>query len=367
MMLWTSRRLDAVDGPELARAFFTFSALFEPLRYRLLSLGTDMRRREFIRLLGGAAVAWPLAARAQQPERIRRVGVLTPKPDLVDRNDVAAFTNEFQRLGWEEGRNFHLEYRAVSPNEDELRSAAADLVGLKPEVILVVSSPVLRVVQASTDTIPIVFVGVIDPVDAGFVANLAHPGGNITGFASFEYSIASKWLQLLKEISPRLRHFAVIFDPNTTPGGWFPVIKGAAPAFGLEVNEAAVNDDDNIDGVLGALKTSSDAGVIVLPSSFTMLHHQRIIDFAARYQLPAVYWDSRFVKDGGLMSYAFSLDEEERQGATYVDRILKGEKPGDLPVQETTKFELVINLKTAKALGITMPASLLAVANEVIE
>jgi putative tryptophan/tyrosine transport system substrate-binding protein len=175
------------------------------------------------------------------------------------------------------------------------------------------------------------------------------------------------WLQLLKEISPRLRHFAVIFDPNTTPGGWFPVIKGAAPAFGLEVNEAAVNDDDNIDGVLGALKTSSDAGVIVLPSSFTMLHHQRIIDFAARYQLPAVYWDSRFVKDGGLMSYAFSLDDEERQGATYVDRILKGEKPGDLPVQETTKFELVINLKTAKALGITMPASLLAVANEVIE
>src|ERR1035441_8663026 len=340
---------------------------FEPIRCRLLSLGADMKRREFITLIGGSVAAWPIAARAQQPERIRRVGVLTPKPDLADRDDVAAFTQEFKRLGWEEGRNFHLEYRAVAPDVEQLRSAAADLVGLKPEVILVVSSPVLRVVQVNTDTIPIVFVGVTDPVDRGFVANLAHPGGNITGFASFEFSIASKWLQLLKEISPRLRHFAVIFDPNTTPGGWLPLIKGAAPVFGLEVNEAAVNVDDDIDGVIGALKTSSDAGVIVLPSSFTMLHRHRIIDFAARYQLPAVYWDSRFVKDGGLMSYAYSLDEEEREGATYVDRILKGEKPGDLPVQETTKFELVINLKTAKALGITMPTSLLAAANEVIE
>src|SRR5450631_3982809 len=325
-----------------------------------------MHRREFIMLLGGAA-AWPLTARAQQPERIRRVGVLTPKPDFVDRDDVAAFTQEFKRLGWEEGRNFHLEYRAASPNEDELRSAAADLVGLKPEVILVVSSPLLKVVQVNTDTIPIVFVGVTDPVDGGFVANLAHPGGNITGFASFEFSFGSKWLQLLKEISPRLRHVAVIYHPESTPGGWLPVIKSAALAIGLEMNEAAVNDDDGIDNVIKEIKSSDDAGMIVLPSSFTMLHRQRIINFAARHQLPAVYWDSRFVKDGGLISYAFNLDEEERQGATYVDRILKGEKPGDLPVQETTKFELIINLKTAKALGITMPASLLAVANEVIE
>ena len=328
-----------------------------------------MRRREFIMLIGGAAATWPLAVRAQQPERIRRVGVLTPytKQYFVDRNDVAAFTNEFQRLGWEEGRNFHLEYRGVEPNEEQLRSAAADLVGLKSEVILVVTSPVLRAAQASTDTIPIVFVGVTDPVDQGFITDLAHPGGNVTGFASFEYSIGSKWLNLLKEISSDIRHFAVIFHPTTTPGGWLPLIKAVAPVLGLEVNEAAVNDDNEIDDVLGALKTSSDAGVIVLPSPFTRLHRQRIIDFAARYQLPAVYWDRRFVKDGGLMSYAYSLDEEERQGATYVDRILKGEKPGDLPVQETTKFELVINLKTAKALGITMPASLLAVANEVIE
>jgi ABC-type uncharacterized transport system, periplasmic component len=326
-----------------------------------------MQRREFITLLGGAAVAWPLPACAQQPERIRRVGVLTPKPDLLDRDDVAAFTQEFKRLGWEEGRNFHLEYRAVAPDVEQLRSAAADLVGLKPEVILVVSSPVLRVVQVNTDTIPIVFVGVTDPVDRGFVANLEHPGGNITGFASFEFSFGSKWLQLLKEISPHLRHFAVIYHPGTTPGGWLPVIKSAAPVFGLEVNEAAVHDDKEIDGAIDALKTSSDAGVIVLPSSFTMLHRQRIIDFAARYRLPAVYWDSRFVKDGGLMSYAYSLDEEERQGATYVDRILKGEKPGDLPVQETTKFELVINLKTAKALGLTVPPTLLATTNMVIE
>jgi putative ABC transport system substrate-binding protein len=333
-----------------------------------LELGDGMRRREFITLLGGAA-AWPLAARAQQPERIRRVGVLTPytKQYFVDRNDVASFTTEFQRLGWEEGRNFHLEYRGVEPNEEQLRSAAADLVGLKSEVILVVTSPALSAAQVSTDTIPIVFVGVTDPVDQGFIANLAHPGGNVTGFASFEYSIGSKWLHLLKEVSPDIRHFAVIFHPDTTPGGWLPLIKSAAPVVGLEVNEVAVNDDNEIDGAIDALKTTSDAGVIVLPSSFTRLHRKRIIAFSARYQLPAVYWDNRFVKDGGLMSYAYSLDEEEREGATYADRILKGEKPGDLPVQETTKFELVINLKTAKALGITMPASLLATANEVIE
>jgi putative tryptophan/tyrosine transport system substrate-binding protein len=328
-----------------------------------------MQRRKFLTLLGSGMAAWPLTARGQEPERIRRVGVLTPytKQYFVDRNDVAVFTNEFQRLGWEEGRNFHLEYRGVEPNEEQLRSAAADLVRLKSEVILVVTSPALSAAQVSTDTIPIVFVGVTDPVNQGFIANLAHPGGNVTGFASFEYSIGSKWLQLLKEISPDLRHFAVIFHPDTTPGGWLPLIKAVAPVLGLEVNEAAVNNDNEIDGAIDALMTSSDAGVIVLPSSFTRLHRQRIIDFAARYQLPAIYWDRRFVKDGGLISCAYSLDEEERQGAKYVDRILKGEKLGDLPVQETKTIELVINLKTAKALGITMPASLLATANEVIE
>jgi putative ABC transport system substrate-binding protein len=331
------------------------------------SQGTSMRRREFIKLLSGAAAGWPLAGRAQQPERIRRVGVLTPKENFDDRNDVAAFTREFQRLGWEEGRNFHLEYRGGAPNAEELRSAAADLVGLKPEVILVVTLPALRAAQIVTDTIPIVFVGVTHDMTQGFVTNMAHPGGNVTGFTSFEYSIGSKWLQLLKEISPRLRHFALIFEPHSTPGGWLSLIKSAAPVFGLEVNEAAVNNDNEIDYAIDAIKTHGDAGMIVLPSSFTMLHRQRIIDFAARHRLPAVYWDSRFVKDGGLMSYAYSLDEEVRQGATYVDRILKGEKPGDLPVQETTKFELVINLKTAKALGLNVPPQFLAVANEVIE
>ena len=326
-----------------------------------------MRRRKFITLLGGAAVAWPLSARAQQPEWIRRVGVLSAQQDFVDRNEIAAFTQEFQRLGWEEGRNFHLEYRRVAPNEEQLRSAAADLVGLKSEAILVVTSSALRAAQVVTDTIPIVFVGVTDPVNQGFVANLAHPGGNVTGFSSFQFSLGSKWLQLLKEVSPHLRHFAVIFHPNTTPAGWLPLIKAAAPIFGLEVNEAAVNDDNEIDDAIGALKTSSDAGVIVLPSPFTMLHRQRIIDFAARHQLPAVYWHSSFIKDGGLMSYAYNLDEEKRQGATYVDRILKGENPGDLPVQETKKFELVINLKTAKALGLNVLPALLSRADKVIE
>jgi putative tryptophan/tyrosine transport system substrate-binding protein len=325
-----------------------------------------MRRRKFMTLLGAAA-AWPLAAHAQQPEAIRRVGVLTPKQDFGDRNDVAAITQEFQRLGWEEGRNFHLEYRAASPNENELRSAAADLMGMKPEVILAITSPALKAAQNNTDTIPIVFVAVTDPVNRGFVADRAHPGGNVTGFTAFDFSIGSKWLNLLKEISPNLRHFALVFNPETTPGGWLPLFKSAAPVIGLEVNEAAVNDDDGIDNILNAMRSSDDAGMIVLPSPFTMLHRQRIIDFAARRQLPAVYWDSRFVKDGGLMSYAYSLDEEERQGITYVDRILKGEKPRELPVEETTKYELVINLKSAKALGLTVSPTLLTNANQVIE
>jgi putative ABC transport system substrate-binding protein len=324
-----------------------------------------MRRREFITLLSGAA-AWPLAAYAQQPEGIRRVGVLTPKQDLADRNDVAFITQEFQRLGWKEGQNFHLEYRAVSLNEDELGSAAADLVSMKPEVILAVTSPALKAAQKNTDMIPVVFVAVTDPMNRGFVADRAHPGGNVTGFTSFDFSIGSTWVKLLKEISPHLRQFALIFHPETTPGDWFPLFKTAAPVSGLEVHEAPVNDDYSIDNILDALKSSDSAGMVVLPSPFTMLHRQRIIDFAARHKLPAVYWDRRFVKDGGLMSYAYSLDEEERQGVTYVDRILKGEKPRDIPVKETTKFEFVINLKSAEALGLTLSPTLLSRANKVI-
>ena len=327
-----------------------------------------MRRREFIALLGGA-VAWPLTARAQQGERIRRVGVLTPytKESFADRDDVAGITRDFQRLGWEEGQNLHLEYRGVAPNKAQLQSAAADLMRLKSEVILAVTSQALRAAQANTDTIPIVFVRVTDPLSQGFVANLAHPGGNVTGFASFEFSIGSQWLQLLKEIAPDIRHFALVFYPDTTPGGWVSLIKSAAPFFGLEVNEAEVIDGSEIDGIINALKTTSDAGMIVLPSPFTMLHRQRIIDVAARNRLPAIYWDSRFVKDGGLISYAYSLDDEERLGTTYVDRILKGERPGDLPVKVANKMELVINLKAAKALGITVPPSLLAAADAVIQ
>ena len=224
--------------------------------HELSCAGFHMRRREFITLLSAAA-AWPLAARAQQPEGIRRVGVLTPKQDFADRNDVATITQEFQHLGWEEGRNFHLEYRAASPNEDELRSAAADLMGMKPEVILAVTSPALKAAQNNTDTIPIVFVAVTDPVNRGFVADRAHPGGNVTGFTAFDFSIGSTWLKLLKEISPNLRHFALVFNPETTPGGWLPLFKSAAPVVGLEVNEAAVNDDDGIDNILNAMRSSS--------------------------------------------------------------------------------------------------------------
>ncbi len=328
-----------------------------------------MSRREFITTLAGAVmVSCPPAVHAQQ-DPIRRVGVLTPftDEDGIERDDVVAFTQVFQRLGWEEGQNFHLEYRAAGRNVQRLRSAAADLVRLKPEVILVMSSAALRAVQANTDTIPIIFVGVTAPVGQGFVTNLVHPGGNITGFTVFAYSIASNWLQLLMEVSPGLRHCAVMFDRETTPGTWLPLIKSVASVLGLEVNVAAVSDDNEIDGAIAALKTASNGGVIVLPSSFTMAHRQRIVDFAARYRLPAIYWDSRFVKSGGLMSYASNLDEQVRHGAMYVDRVLNGEKPGDLPVQETTKFDLVINLKTAKTIGLQMPPTLLARADEVIE
>jgi putative ABC transport system substrate-binding protein len=328
-----------------------------------------VRRREFITLMGGAIAMWPSVVGSQQPERIRRVAVLTPfsEEDGIERDDVVAFTQDFQRLGWEEGRNFHLEYRAAGRDAQRLRSAAANLLRSQPEIILVMSSAALRAVLAETDTIPIVFVGITAPVGQGFVTNLAHPGGNVTGFSVFAYSIGSKWLQLLKDVSPGLRHVAVMFDRETTPGSWLPLIKSIAAASGLELNETAVRDDTEIDNAIYTLKTASDGGMIVLPSSFTMAHRRRIIDFAARYRLPAVYWDSRFVKNGGLISYASNLDEQVRHGAAYVDRILKGEKPGDLPVQETTKFDLAINLKTAKAIGLQMPPTLLAIADEVIE
>jgi putative ABC transport system substrate-binding protein len=328
-----------------------------------------MRRREFIMLMGGALATWPSVVGSQQAKRIRRVGVLTPftERDGVERDDFVAFTQDFERLGWEEGQNFHLEYRAAGRDAQRLQSGAADLVRLKPEVILVMSSAALRAVQANTDTIPIVFVGVTAPVGQGFVTNLAHPGGNITGFSVFAYSIGSKWLQLLMEVSPGLRQVAVMFDRETTPGSWLPLIRSVAAVLSLEVNEAAVSDDNKIDDAIYALKTAPNGGVIVLPSSFTMAHRQRIVDFAARYRLPAIYWDSRFVRSGGLMSYASNLDEQVRHGVGYVDRILKGEKPGDLPVQETTKFDLAINLNTAKAIGLQMPSSLLRRADEIIE
>ena len=329
----------------------------------------DIRRREFIASLGCSAVAWLFMAHAQSAERIRRVGVLTPnaEQDVVERDDIAAFTQEFKRSGWNEGRNLHLEYRAAVSDVAQLQSAAADLVSGKPDVILVVGSAALRAAQANTDTIPIVFVGVTDPVYQGFVANRAHPGGNVTGFSVFEFSLGSVWIQLLAEVSPGLRHFAVIFHRQTTPGGWLPLIKSVASRLGLEVHEAAVLDDNEIDGAIAALKTAANGGMLVLPSSFTLLHRRRIVDFAARYRLPAIYWDRRFVDDGGLMSYSYNLNEQVRQGVSYVDRILKGAKPGDLPVQETTKFDFVINLKTAKALGLTVPAVLLGRADAMIE
>jgi putative ABC transport system substrate-binding protein len=228
-------------------------------------------------------------------------------------------------------------------------------------------SAALKALQATTDSIPIVFVGVTDPVYQGFVANRTHPGGNVTGFTVFEFSLGATWVQLLAEVSPGLHHFAVVYHRETTPGGWMPLIQSAAARLKLEVNEAPVLDDTEIDNVIAVLKTTSGGGLVVLPSTFTLAHRQRIIDFAARYRLPAIYWDNRFVNDGGLMSYSYNLYEQVRQGVVYVDRILKGEKAGDLPVLDTTKFNFVINLKTAKAVGLAIPGSLLGRADELVE
>jgi putative ABC transport system substrate-binding protein len=329
----------------------------------------DIVRRAFVASLGTVAAAWPLTVRAQPAQRVRHVGVLTPynEQDTAARDDADTFIQQFKRIGWNIGQNLDLQYRAAGTKEEQLRSAASELAGLKPEVILVMGSAALKAMQASTDTIPIVFVGVTDPVYQGFVANRTHPGGNVTGFSVFEFSLGATWVQLLGDVSPGLRRVAVVYHRETTPGGWLPLIQSAASRSNLEVSEAPVLDDVEIDNIIAVLKTTSGGGLIVLPSAFTLVHRQRIIDFAAHYRLPSIYWDNRFVDDGGLMSYSYNLYEQVRQGVAYVDRILKGEKAGDLPVQDTTKFNFVINLKTAKALGLTVPGSLLGRADAVVE
>ena len=328
-----------------------------------------MKRREFITLLGGAAAAWPLAARAQQGERMRRIGVLMhlAPDDLEGQSRLAAFLQGLQQLGLTDGRNMRIDTRWGASDADR-RRYAAELVAFAPDVILASTSLAMVALQHATRTVPIVFVNVADPVGAGFVDSLARPGGNVTGFAMFEYSMSGKWLELLKEIAPRVTRVAVIRDPANPAGiGQFAVIQSVAPSFGVELSPVDVRDVGEIERAVTAFARSPNDGLIVTGSALAAVHRNLIVTLAARHRLPAVYPFRFFVTGGGLISYGPDTIDQYRHAAGYVDRILKGEKPADLPVQAPTKYELVINLKTAKALGLDVPPMLLARADEVIE
>ena len=329
-----------------------------------------MRRREFIALFGGAAVSWPLAASAQQHEQMRRIGVLMnfASDDTEGQARIAAFHQGLQQLGWTVSRNVQIEYRWGAGDADRIRKLAAELVELAPDVILSAGSPSVAALQQTTRTVPVVFVGVVDPVSSGFVDSLAQPGGNITGFHVYEYSIAGKWLALLKEIAPNVTRAAVIRDAALTAGGGqLGVIQAVAPSVGAEVIPISVRDAGEIERAITAFARSTNGGIIVTGSTLAGFHRDLIVTLAARHKLPAVYYARYFVVGGGLISYGPDFVDQYRQAAGYVDRILKGEKPADLPVQAPNKYELAINLKTAKALDLSVPQSLLARADEVIE
>ena len=329
-----------------------------------------MRRREFISLIGGAAVAWPLAVRAQQGERMRSIGVLLPASADESQYQawLGAFLQELALLGWGIGRNVRIDTRWATASAAEVRKHAAELAALAPDVILAHGASSVVALLQVTDTVSIVFPVAVDPVGAGIVDSLARPRGNATGFGGFEYSLGGKWLELLKQIAPSMTRVAVLRDP-ANPGGpaLFGIIQAVAPSLKVDVNSVNMRDADEVERAVTALAHSSIGGLIITPNPFATVHRDRIITLAARHGLPSVYYDRSFVAAGGLMSYGPDFLEQYRHAAGYVDRILKGEKPADLPVQTPTKYELVINLKTAKALGLEVPPMLLARADEVIE
>ena len=329
-----------------------------------------MRRRQFIGLLGGAAAAWPLAARAQQGERMRRIGVLTnlvaDDPEAQAR--VGAFLQGLQELGWAVGRNMRIEYRWGAGDADRTREYAAELVALAPDVILTSGASALAPLLQATRSVPVVFAQVPDPVGAGFVNSLARPGGNTTGFITYEYGLSGKWLELLTQIAPSVTRAAVIRDPAVSAGtGQWGAIQAVAPSVRVLVSPVNVRDAGEIERDVAAFAHGSNSGLIVTASALAIRHRNLIVTLAARHRLPAVYYQRGFVTGGGLISYGPDFIDQYRRAAGYVDRILKGLKPSELPVQAPTKYELVINLKTAKALGLDVPQSLLARADEVIE
>jgi putative tryptophan/tyrosine transport system substrate-binding protein len=329
-----------------------------------------MTRRKLIALVGSTAVSWPLGARAQQPERMRRIGVLLPfaigSPQYQAR--VGAFLQRFTELGWTDGRNVQIEYRASTGNPDEIRKYATELVALAPDAILATGVSTVGPLQQVTSVVPIVFAVVPDPVGAGIVDSLARPGGNVTGFTTFEYGLSGKWLELLKEVAPRLTRAAVLRNAAISAGiGQFAAIQSVAPPLGVELRPMNVRDASEIERSITEFSRAPNAGLIVTGSALVAAHRELLITLAAKHKIPAVYYERSFVIAGGLMSYGPDVVDEYRQAAGYVDRILKGQKPADLPVQAPTKYELVINLKTAKALGLDVPPTLLARADEVIE
>ena len=332
-----------------------------------------MRRREFITLSGGAvatSLLFPLAARAQQSEHVPRIGVLMnlAAEDPETKARLTAFEQVLQRLGWTIGQNVRIDDRAAGGNTDKLRGYAAELVALAPDVILAQSSTAVALLLQATRSVPIVFADISDPVGAGFVESLARPGGNATGFMLLEYSLSGKWLELLKEIVPRLTRAAVLRDPaNPAATAQFGSIQAMAPSLGVEVSPVSVRDTGEIERAVEAFARTANGGLIVTPSASVSVYHDLIIALAARHKLPAIYSFRSLVTRGGLISYGPDTVDQFRNAAGYVDRILKGEKPADLPVQAPTKFELVVNLKTAKALGLDVPTAVLARADEVIE
>jgi ABC-type uncharacterized transport system substrate-binding protein len=328
-----------------------------------------VRRRKFITLLGGAAAAWPLAARAQQAERMRRVGVLIGVADDAEgQARLVAFGQGLAQLGWTVGRNLQIEPRWGMADPANIRRYSAELVAFAPDVILTSGAASLAQLLQETRTVPIVFVNVSDPVGAGFVNSLSRPGGNATGFMQFEYSLSAKWLELLKQIAPSITRAAVLRDAALTGGiGQFAVIQSVASSVGVEVSPVNVHDAGEIERAVAAFARSPNGGLVVTSSAWVVRHRELILGLAAQHKLPAVYYRRLFVNDGGLLSYGYDLLDQFRRAAGYVDRILKGEKPADLPVQAPTKYELVINMKTAKALGLDIPTTVLARADEVIE
>jgi putative ABC transport system substrate-binding protein len=328
------------------------------------------QRREVIAGLSAVAVAWPLVARAQQPERMRRIGTLTgtAEDDMEAQARNAAFLQVLQQLGWTDGRNVRIDTRWGGGDAERVRRYAAELAAIAPDVILASGSAILGPLLQATRSVPIVFVIVPDPVGAGFINSLSRPGGNATGFMQFEYSLSGKWLELLKQIAPNVTRAAVLRDPAITAGiGQFAVIQSVAPSVGVDVSPVDVRDAGEIERAIAAFAREPNGGLILTASALSFVHRALIVALAARYNLPAVYWDRTPVAGGGLISYGADLIDQYRRAATYVDRILKGAKPADLPVQAPTKYKLVINLKTAKALGLAVPATLLARADEVIE